>query len=44
MCPDGFPVGSAIRNTLAIQEMWVPSLDGGDSLDEEMATHSSILA
>ena len=27
-----------------MQEMWVQSLGGLDSLDEEMATHSSILA
>ena len=26
------------------QEMWVQSLGQGDSLKEEMATHSSILA
>ena len=27
-----------------IQETWVPSLGGKDPLEEEMATHSSILA
>ena len=27
-----------------IQETWVPSLDWEDPLEEEMATHSSILA
>jgi len=27
-----------------MQEMWVPSLDQEDPLEEEMATHSSILA
>ena len=27
-----------------ILEMWVPSLDWEDPLEEEMATHSSILA
>ena len=26
------------------QETWVPSLDGEDPLEKEMATHSSILA
>ena len=27
-----------------MQEMWVPSLGGEDTLEKEMATHSSILA
>ena len=29
---------------LEVQEMWVQSLDREDPLEEEMATHSSILA
>ena len=29
---------------LPIQEMWVQSLGGEDPLEEDMATHSSILA
>ena len=29
---------------LAMQEMWVQSLDQEDPLEEEIATHSSILA
>ena len=32
------------RTLLPMQEMWVSSLDGEDPLEEEMATHSSILA
>ena len=35
-----FPDGSAG----AMQETWVPSLGREDPLEEEMATHSSILA
>ena len=31
------------RIFLAMQEMWVQSLDQEDPLEEEMATHSSIL-
>ena len=33
-----------VKNPPAMQEMWVQSLGQEDSLDEEMATHSSILA
>ena len=40
----GFPGGSAVKNTLATQEMLVPSLGWEDPLEKEMATHSSILA
>ena len=36
--------GSAVKNPLAMQEMWVRSLGQDDPLEEEMATHSSILA
>ena len=39
-CPDG----SVVRNLPAIQETQVPSLGREDPLEEEMATHSSILA
>ena len=33
-----------IKNTLAMQETQVQSLDQEDPLEKEMATHSSILA
>ena len=33
-----------IRNLPAMQETWVLSLGWEDSLEEEMVTHSSILA
>ena len=33
-----------VKNLLAVQETWVPSLDWEDPLEEGMATHSSILA
>ena len=41
----GFPDGSAVKNTPAMQELQVQvrSLGGEDPLDEEMATLSSIL-
>ena len=39
-----FPGGLAIKNLSAMQEPWVRSLGGEDSLEESMATHSSILA
>ena len=39
----GFPSVSAVKNLLVMQEMWVQSLGWEDSLEEEMATHSSIL-
>ena len=32
------------KNPPAKQEMWVQSLGWGDPLEEEMATHSSMLA
>ena len=31
-------------NPLAIQETWIPSLGGEDPLEEEVVTHSSIIA
>ena len=43
----GFPGGSVVKNLPAgqePQEMWVQSLGQEDPLEEEMATHSSILA
>ena len=43
----GFPGGTVIKNPPArqeTQEMWVQSLDQEDPLEEERATHSSILA
>ena len=40
----GFPGGSVVKNPPAIQETWVPSPGWEDPLEEEMATHSSILA
>ena len=33
-----------VKNLPAMQEPWVQSLDQEDSLEKEMATHSSILA
>ena len=43
----GFPCSSVVKNLSAIpetEEMWVRSLGQKDPLEEEMATHSSILA
>ena len=40
----GFPVAQMVKNLLAMQEIWVPSLGWEDPLKEGMATHSSILA
>ena len=40
----GFPGGSTVKNLPAVQETWVGSLGQEDSLEKEMATHSSILA
>ena len=39
-----FPHGSVVKNLPAKQEMHVRSLDWEDSLEKEMATHSSMLA
>ena len=33
-----------VKNLPAMQEMWVQSVGQEDPLEEEMATHSSILA
>jgi len=40
----GFPGGIAVKNLLAVQDRWVPSLGREDPLEKEMAIHSSILA
>ena len=43
----GFPGGALVKNPPAVQEMqesWVQSLGCEDSVEEEMETHSSILA
>ena len=40
----GFPSGSVVKNPPAMQETQVQSLDREDTLEEGMATHSSILA
>ena len=38
------PGGSMVKNPSAMQDTQVQSLDWEDSLEKEMATHSSILA
>ena len=40
----GFPSDSVIKNSPAVQEMWVRFLGQEDTLEKERATHSSILA
>ena len=40
----GFPGGSAVKNLTAMQETQVQSLGRENSLEKEMATHSSMLA
>ena len=37
-------VAQMVKNPPAMQEIWVQSLGWEDPLEEEMATHSSILA
>ena len=39
-----FPGGSVVKNSPAMQEMWVRSLGWQDPLEKKMATHSNILA
>ena len=39
-----FLVAQMVNNLPAIRETWVQSLGWGDTLDEGMATHFSILA
>ena len=43
-CSMGFPDGSVVKNLPATQEMQIQSLDLKETLEERMATHSSILA
>ena len=40
----GSLVAQMVKNLLAMQETWVLSLGGEDLLEEEMVTHSSVLA
>ena len=40
----GLPGGSAVKNTPAVQEIWIQSLGQEYPLEEEMAALSSILA
>ena len=40
----GFPGAQMVKNLPSVRETWVRSLGWEDSLEEEMATHSSILA
>ena len=40
---ESFPGGSVVKNCLPVQETWVQSLGQEDPLEEEMATHSSII-
>ena len=37
-------MAQTVKNPPAVQETWVRSLDQEDPLEEEMVTHSSILA
>ena len=39
-----FLVAQTVKSLPAVQETWVRSLGGEDSLEEEMTTHSSVLA
>jgi len=39
----GFPGGSAVKNLPAMQEMWIGSPNQEAPLEEDTATHSSIL-
>ena len=43
MLTPAFPVGSAVKNLPAMQETWVQLLGMEEPLEEERATHSSIL-
>ena len=40
----GFTGSSGVKNLPALKETWAQSLGQDNSLEEEMATHSSILA
>ena len=37
-------MAQVVKNQSAMQETWVQSLGGEDSVEKEVATHSSILA
>ena len=39
-----FPSGSAVKNLPAVQETQVQSLGWEDPLEEEVATHSNVIA
>ena len=41
---EGFPGGSGVKSSPAMQEMQIQFLRWEDPLEEEMATHSNILA
>ena len=43
-CAELIKMAQTVKNLPAIQETWVRSLGQEDSLENEMATHSSILA
>ena len=43
-CNEGFLVAQTVKNLPAMQDTWVQSLSWEDSLEEGMATYSSILA
>ena len=40
----GFPGGTVVKNPPAMQETYVRFLGGEDPLEQDMATHSSILS
>ena len=40
---EGFPGGLDIKNLLAMHETQIQSMGGEDSLEKEIATHSSFL-
>ena len=44
MLKQGFPSGSAVKDLLAMQEMWVRFPGWEDPLEEGMATYSNNLA
>ena len=37
-------VAQMVKNPPAMQETWIPSLDGGEPLEKGMAAHSSVPA
>ena len=44
MCTIASLVARTLKNLLALQEIWVQFLGWEDPLEEEVATHSNILA